>query len=230
MSVVLESHVTHVIATDMKTGHIKKLYSTNLIDSLKVLNYATFFNGLLPYKLDKNGKIHLRKIKILMAIIHYVFFISCFWHYLDEVNRMFKLLFKSEVSYLVVLTYRYTIPFSVTFIFVVSIVRRKHLRNIMELFNEVEQLLKFGSFKYEYHKIVNANIIMVVMVFIYFLSCQVGNYLVWGTNELGSFFMNLVLTVPILYMWIYNLIFITFVFIMKMCLELINEVSDSNQK
>lgn len=200
--------------------------SYNILESLKIVQFITKFNGFLPYSLDKSGqRIRLQVFSVVMAISHYVLFLICFILSFEENKRMSGLFFRSKVSYFVSLTYRFTNPSSVTFIFVISLLRKKHLKKSLEILLSINKVFLKLSIKLKYNKITNLTIIMISITVIYIVVYNVCNIVFFNPRFIASFPLQVICIIPYLSMLLYVLIFITFVYIIKLCLSEINKVN-----
>lgn len=204
-----------------------KFKATRLLDSLILLQFISIVNGFLPYYLDKDGKtIKLRKLSVIMGVSNYVFITACLVLTIPEINELQNTYFKTDVLSSLPLLNQVSVFCSLNFMFIVSILRRRHLRKTMQLLTEVDS--KFPEFKLEYQRVTNLTIFMISMILLFLLSMRLAAHFVFGeTNETynPTFPLRVILLGPTLSMWFYVSVFITFIFMVKLCLDGINQVS-----
>lgn len=209
---------------DVKRWFLK--FKTNsLYSSLKVLKIVTFLNGLLPFYLTKDGKtVQLQKFSIVIAIIHYLFFIVCTILTVDENTKIREAIFlQSGVSNFVAFTYGIISLSCFTSIFVLSFFLRRHLLKMIRLLLKVDEIFRYLSIKPNHQQITNLTIYMVIGVVTYKVIYSTACAILFRTTD-PSIPLHMVFNLPYIFMWIYIVIYVTFVFIIKFYLQQINRV------
>lgn len=203
----------------------KQSRTNSLYNSLKILRFISIFNGLMPLNLSKNGKrVKLRKLCYLSAILHYTLFILCVFLTLEETKQMRALFFKSEATNFVASTYRVTTLALYTTIFIFSLLLRKRLSNIVQIFIDVDEILKELNTKPKYQKITNMTFNVIGLFIIFKIVLNVGSGILFKEAGTPSFAMQVVNNLPYTYLWIYIIIFFSLLFIVQFCFNQINRV------
>lgn len=202
-----------------------KFKADSLSSSLKVINCITIFNGLLLFRLQKNGKnVEFHRVSMVTSVLHYIFFITCTILTCEEDKRFRELFFQSEVSSFVAFTY-WTLTLSTfTLIFSLSLVLRRNLLKIMQVLVKIDEIFRNLAIKPNYQQITNLNIYMVAVLLVFKVFYSAVNFLLFKAAA-PSFPLQVVFSLPFVFMWIYTFIYVTFVYIVKFCMEQINKVS-----
>lgn len=209
----------------MNKALLKKFTPNNLFESFKVLKFITIFNGLLPFNLSKDGKtVRYNKISIVIFIVHYLFFLVCFIHSLEESHQINETFFKSHVSNFVSITHRITSCSGITSLFILFIFLRGHYKKLLQLFVDVEGVFRSLSVKVRYQDITNLTVYITSGIFVFKLIYNVSCTVFFGTHSKPSFIMQVVFILPSAFKWIYIFVFIILVYTIKIFLKSVNQV------
>lgn len=202
-----------------------KFNTPSLYNSLKVLKFMTIINGLLPFCLGKDGKtIQLRKVAIAVAISHCLFYIVCVIMTMEENTRVRETFFQPGVSSFVEFTYRLTTLSSFTLIFTLSLLLRKHLLKMMQILMKVDEIFQSLSLKPNYQQITNFTIYLFLGLLTFKVIYNTSCVFLFRAAPAPSFPLQVVFNLPYSFMWIYTFIYVTFVYIIKFCLQQVNRV------
>lgn len=205
---------------------LKNNCPNNIINSLTLLRLVSF-NGIFAYGLDNDGKtIRTKKFSVLISLCHYVFYISCVAFAYMQNQKLPDNLFKSEVAYYIGLTYKFTTPACAFFILAISLLKGKELRKILKLFLLIEQKMFRLSINLNHNRIKSftRNIILVTIIYcLTYTSCLA--YLFQNIDL--SFALQTTINVPEFSILICALIFVSFTYILMVCLEEVNTVRNS---
>lgn len=198
---------------------------SNIIDSLKVLRFATIFNGMLPFNLDNDGKtVILSKMSVIMAVFNNFFYLICMFLSIEETKEVRGEFFTTNVLTFVSFAYGIMSVGSITSIFIISLFRKKHLFMCIEKLIDIDERFKKIGLKLKYKNIIVLTISILSILILYFLGYYFTCRHLFGQVRNTSFNLQFTYMFPYVFLWIYALIFITFIYIIKLYLKEINEV------
>lgn len=194
----------------------------SLLDSLKIIQLLTCFNGLLPFYLDeKSRKLRINKISIITAVAHYLLYVICFIIALNS-RHLNATLFKTEFSEFAAVTHRVTSLSIATSIFTFSLIQRNCLLRIIQLYLEIDSIFKKLYLTVKYQDITNLTIFItsgiVCFKIIYHAICS----FLFHIHTKPSVPMQVVFILPSVLKWIFILVFIVIVYVFKLFLKVIN--------
>lgn len=214
-----------VFFAEMSKNFYKHLRASNVFDSLKVLRLFTILNGLIPFYLSDDGRrIKLRIVSVIIAAVHYIFYLVCTVVSVEEGNEIYETFFKSNVSSFASFTYGIVSAASISSIFLLSLLRRKYFRKIINTLIEVDERLQDLGIKLKYNKIVKLTIFMLSILVIFIFSYHSVCLILFKPISNTSLPLQMSFLCPYIFIWIYVQIFITLIFTIKICLKEINLV------
>lgn len=203
----------------------KMFAPTNIFECLKIIKYITFLNGLLPFKMTEDGKsFRLSKLSMAIAFLHYTFFAVSFTASWKDDYKLKADLLESNVIQYISMIRRVTSFSCITCLFAISLFRRIHLKRMLELFLEIDQLSKRMSIKLNYQRIQKLILLMAFVILGFKILFSVTYFMIFEKNWKSSIFLEIVFTLPSLYKWNFILLYIALVYILRVFLKSINQV------
>lgn len=206
---------------EMSKNKTKK--ANYLVDSLKFLQYATTFNGLLPFYVD--GKtVRIRSVLMIMAVIHYVFYITCLALSLDEGDKLGQSFFQSELTNFVFSVQGVSSIICVTFVFTLGLLRRRYLLKSLQQFVEMDIRFQNITVILKYNQVTKLTVKLLLTMIVYLTVFHTVNILLFEPIRNTSFTMHVTFVLPSLYIWMIVIVYVTIVCMIKISLKEINKV------
>lgn len=205
---------------------VQNIFSaSNIFESLKILRFTTILNGLFPFYLSNDGKtILLSKMAVLMAISNNLFYLICMFLAMDEGKKLNADFFTTNVLTFVSFTYGIMSVGSITSIFIISLFRKKHLFLCIEKLFEIDCKFKNIGLKFKYKNIIVLTILMLFILIPYLVGYYLVCFHLFGTVRKTSFPLQVTFMFPYFFLWIYAMIYITFIYIIRQFSKEINKV------
>ena len=209
----------------MKEGYLKRFREISLFDSLRFLRIVIYWNGLLPFRCSKDGKgVRACIISMIISVFHCLFFVLIFMYSIEESKYMNESFFKTEVSTIVSFIYRLSTLCSFTPIFISSLFGRKQLFQLMDFLLQTEEKFRSLSIDLKLYRITILNLFGTIGIIGFIAFYNLASMFVFRKIQQPSFLLQISFVLPIFYLWIYVLIYITFVYIIKYYLKEVNSV------
>lgn len=200
--------------------------SSSLFDSLKVLRFITIFNGLMPFCKGNDGEsVRTKKSFVIIAIFHYFLYIGCAIITLEEYAKMRDTFFPSKVSDFVAFMFTSCTFSSFTLLFLLSLLLRKHLLKMVQIFFKVDEIFRKLYIKPKYQNITKLTTFMVITLLSFKIAYNTSCIFLFREGSVPSIPMWIVFNLPYSYMWIYIFKYVTLVYIVKFCMQEVNRVS-----
>lgn len=177
----------------------------------------------MPYYVD--GKtVRIRTVLLIMAIIHYTFYLTCLVLSLTDIHKLGKFFFRTELTSFVYTVQGVSSIISITVVIILCLSRRRYFLRALRQLREVDDKLQSLSLRLEYTCVSKLTVKLFVTLIVYLVFNHGINIILFEPIRYSSFTVHVMNILPNAYIWMNVIVYVTLVYLIKISLKEINKV------